>query len=159
VRVDFSGWDTAVGMVTYVNHGKGAGGEMEYFINGKQYNGGGRVSCGNHLGEKYLVKVNPADPTDYMPLSWLPVFDDNERTYEAEGEIVRIYKFRFLSKALSGYAIEYVYEIQGIGYKAIQDLPPDYEEGRLKVGQHYKVQFGAGNPQRSVMHLDMPVSI
>ncbi len=156
VNVDYSSWAKGIGTVTHVNYGRGSAGEMEYLFKGEKYNGAGRMSCGDHLGEKYVIRINPNKPDDYIPLSWLPTFEANEETYEAVGKIIRIFRFRLLANNVSRYALIYTYHVNDVEHKASQDLPPGYEKDELHVNQYFKVQFG-GSPSRAIIHLDMPL--
>lgn len=156
-NVDTSKWVAGIGTVTNVDYGKGNSGEMEYEYGGKRYNGYGLISCGNNLGEKYVIMINPNDPTDYVAFAWEPIFEDYEETYESTGEIVRIFRTYAWAKHAPKYVLEYVYKIGETEYKEIQSLPPSYKAGTYRVGQRFKVQFGGVRATRSILHLEMPV--
>ena len=92
-----------------------------------------------------------------MPLSWLPTFEQSEETYEATGTVTRVFKTWAIAKNVPKYALEYTFMIDQTEYEATQSLPPFYKNGTIKVGQQYLVQFGEGNPPRSILHLELPV--
>ncbi len=162
----YNSWNNGTGILTQTELGKGSSSWFKYYYNGKFYEGVGVNSIytyGYIEQEKYAIKINPKNPSEFYILGWKPFFAEDEKRKITIGEIKRVFnplKTLGNTKGKSTYCVTYIY-IDSIKryHKREQDLPPDYnpKKDSLKVGQFYEVEYWIENPQRAVIHLDRPI--
>lgn len=119
------------------------------------------------VGEKYIIKVNPADPNRYIPIIWKPVFQD-EATQVTRGDVSSIKRSTFDASAIlfsrrkrlvsSDYEIYFDYIVDGVTYERSQYLPPDFDPGKsnIKFGDRFAVRYLVEDPRRAILELDNP---
>lgn len=162
--LDYSKWHTGIGTFTVLGGGRGVSSKVQYVYNNKLYEGFGYESTYIHgmvYNEKYVIRINPQNPVEFIVLDWLPFFTADEKTSFTTAKITRVFKYRFFSRnpIVSKYAIEFVYEVDGIEITRSQHLPPECDNYcNLKKGSVYKLEFWHDNVYRSKLHWDKPIN-
>jgi hypothetical protein len=154
-------WDETIGVMTKRLYGKSSVGEFKYTYKNKEYiskNGTGINVPGSIPGEKYILKVNPQNPEEYIPIDWKPTFTDDEQIALTTGTITKVYKFMYFSEdtILASHGINFNYSVDDYEYERSQRLPPNFKKlyGNLQVDKEYKVKYLVKNPQRAILILD-----
>lgn len=154
-------WDVTIGVMTKRLWGKSSVGEFRYDYKGKTYqckNSRGIDIYGSVTGEKYILKVNPENPEEYVPIDWRPLFTDDEECDTVIGTVDKVFQFRFGSKQkiFAKHAINFSYYVDDEEFERSQALPPDFEQRykSLKKREKYRVVYSTNNPQRAIMIID-----
>lgn len=154
-------WDETIGVMTKRMWGKSSVGEFRYDYKGKTYvckNSRGIDTYGSVTGEKYVLKVNPENPEEYVPIDWRPLFTNDEEFDTTICTVTRVFKFRFGSnqKFFASHSADFTYYVDEEEFERSQALPPDFEKlyKNLKKGGKYRVVYSINNPQRAILILD-----
>lgn len=151
-------WTDCVGTMTRRVYGKSSVGEFEYEFNGRKIRSKstrGISLYGSVSGEKYIIKVNPQNPEEYIPIDWKPLFTDDEEYDSTVGTVKKISKFRYFCKdtLLATHIVTFTYMVDDEEYERSQALPPLYKEEyiNLEKGNNYNVKYSIYNPQRAIL--------
>lgn len=161
--LDYSKWDKGIGTFTVLGGGKGVSSKVQYVYNNKTYEGFGYESTyvyGMVYNEKYEIRIDPQNPTDFFVLAWLPLFTKDEKTSFTTAKITRVFKYRWFSSnpLVSKYAVEFVYTVDGIEIERSQHLPPGCDNYcNIRNGETYELEFWHDNVYRSKLHIDKPI--
>ena len=166
----YKSWKMDTGTLIGLDHGgRGGASKFQYFFNNQQFEEYSKVNlmiCGNIVGEKYKILVNPQYLNVYIPLDWQPIFTLDERTSRSKGTILEISsklaltKFTFISDdSLASHLIVFSYDFENTNRTRCQALPPYYQRlyPALQIGQSYEVEYWDEDPRRAIMHLDKPI--
>ena len=134
---------------------------MIHYVEDKKYESPvGFNVYGLVIGDKFIVKYLHENPSEFIVLSWKPVFAEPEKDeiIETSGEIARTYRFKYWGdEPHSG--ITFNYYVEGVKFKREQHLPPNYKSiyPNLSKGQKFKVLYWKKNPQRAIIYLNEPI--
>lgn len=158
-------WINGIGTLTKLDHGKSSSNKIGYVYNNIWYDeySAYNVSIeGAILGEKYRIKIDPNSPERYFPLTWEPVFTNDDTTGYAKAEIIKVFRFRYSFKKNnneSDFGVRFVYFVDGKKFERGQNLPPDFKTiyPNLSKGQFFKLDYWKNNPQRAIVYLNDPI--
>jgi len=167
-----STWEDHVGVFSKFDHGpKGNGSTFDYEFKNKSF---GRVQSHGNLkiyglviGEKYIIKINPKDPSRYYPVNWKPVFTADEQTDTTTGTILKceylrdhtnyfFYNYKIPFDTISNYKIRYEYRYSDKIKVREQFLSPynDATNKHITAGQRFMVVYLTKLPERAILYTD-----
>jgi aminopeptidase-like protein len=149
-----------VGKLTRKSYGKVSYAEFEYSYKNITYIEKSSYSSvydyKTVLGEKYILRVNPAQPTEYTIDNTKPLFTPDEQTIVVIGCIVSSSEYKAFT--VVGRCLTFKYTVDEVEYERRQDISMSHKNFKnIKEGMYYVVRCWKENPQRSIIYLDEPI--
>lgn len=132
--------------------GSGKNSVFEYSVNGKIFNFWGYYNNTMVIGDKFVLVYDSEKPVESKVIHDKPIFLEKEKTITTVGIVTRI-------KSYGKKAVYFEYIADGGLYTRIQCLPDNYSTlyPTLSEGREYKIVYWQDNPQRAIIHLDVPL--
>jgi hypothetical protein len=125
--------------------------DLTYNANGKKYNCTAYYLPGRVKDEKFLISYDTINPSQSELLIEKPIFLDNERTKKTVGTI----KFPNRNTVF----LEFEYYVDNVKFHKTQILEKNkVKNPGFKKGEKYEVEYWEENPQRSIIHIDKPIT-
>ena len=161
-------WVDTIGVVSDIKVGASPEPDFTYWYHDKKYEGGTHrnfSSVGIVIGDKYKIKINPKYPECYVPISWMPVFEDDEKRVRVVGSIYGIVRHVpswwpwKIDKSDSKFQVLFRYKINSDEFERGQYMPPDFDGSNddIKVGNTYEVEVSEAMHGRAIICLDKPI--
>lgn len=117
-------------------------GLYKYTVKGKEIQTEGYYNTTLVPGDKFLIAYEREEPQKAKIIAYEPVFLANETVSFTEGIIKEIGR-------ISGHFVVYEYTVENITYRKVQEAPPEFDLGKLKEGNKFKVIYSNDLPNRS----------